>query len=125
VLFPAFWGHTITLVQLGHCISYLHADQTSNVISIAVPAERMGAVLEEELCTDLHVTQGHLSKIERGKTAPSLEMLILLSERFHKSVDWILRGEGISLNPLIKLSIKSQGRNLVRTGSFLKCPSPR
>jgi transcriptional regulator with XRE-family HTH domain len=38
--------------------------------------------------------QGHLSKIERGKTAPSLEMLILLSERFHKSVDWILRGEG-------------------------------
>ena len=26
--------------------------------------------------------------------APSLEMLILLSERFHKSVDWILRGEG-------------------------------
>ena len=23
-------------------------------------------------------------------------MLILLSERFHKSVDWILRGEGIS-----------------------------
>ncbi len=29
-----------------------------------------------------------------GKIAPSLEMLILLSERFHKSVDWILRGEG-------------------------------
>ncbi len=53
-----------------------------------------GQTLQEELCTYLHVTQGHLSKIERGKTAPSLEMLILLSERFHKSVDWILRGEG-------------------------------
>jgi hypothetical protein len=38
-------------------------------------------------------TQGHLSKIERGNIAPSLEM-ILLPERFHKSVDWILRGEG-------------------------------
>ncbi len=31
--------------------------------------------------------KGHLSKIERGKTAPSLEMLILLPDRFHKSVD--------------------------------------
>jgi transcriptional regulator with XRE-family HTH domain len=41
----------------------------------------------------LHVTQGHLPRTERGKTPPNLEMLILLSERFHKSVDWILRGE--------------------------------
>ena len=53
-----------------------------------------GPILQEELCVYLNVTQGHLSKIERGKTAPSPEMLILLSDRFHKSVDWILRGEG-------------------------------
>ena len=53
-----------------------------------------GQILQEELCTYLHVTQGHLSKIERGKIAPSLEILILLSDRFHQSVDWILRGEG-------------------------------
>jgi transcriptional regulator with XRE-family HTH domain len=53
-----------------------------------------GQILQEELCAYLNVTQGHLSKIERGKTAPSLEVLILLSDRFHKSVDWILRGEG-------------------------------
>ena len=53
-----------------------------------------GQILQEELCAYLNITQGHLSKIERGKTAPSLEMLILLSDRFHKSVDWILRGEG-------------------------------
>ncbi len=52
-----------------------------------------GQILQEELCSYLHVTQGHLSKIERGKIAPSIEMLILLSDRFHKSVDWILRGE--------------------------------
>ncbi|MBZ5651851.1 MAG: helix-turn-helix domain-containing protein [Acidobacteriia bacterium] len=53
-----------------------------------------GQILQDELCTYLNVTQGHLSKIERGRIAPSLEMLILLSDRFHKSVDWILRGEG-------------------------------
>jgi transcriptional regulator with XRE-family HTH domain len=51
-----------------------------------------GSILQDELCAYLNITQGHLSKIERGKIAPSLEILILLSDRFHKSVDWILRG---------------------------------
>ena len=31
-----------------------------------------GQILQEELCTYLNVTQGDLSKIERGKIAPSL-----------------------------------------------------
>ena len=53
-----------------------------------------GNMLQEELATYLDVSQGHLSKIERGKIAPSLEILVLLSDRFRKSVDWILRGEG-------------------------------
>jgi transcriptional regulator with XRE-family HTH domain len=53
-----------------------------------------GQILQEELCVYLNVSQGHLSKIERGNIAPSLEILILLSDRFHKSVDWILRGDG-------------------------------
>jgi transcriptional regulator with XRE-family HTH domain len=52
-----------------------------------------GAMLQQELATHLDVSQGHLSKIERGKIAPSLEMLVLLSARFRKSIDWILRGE--------------------------------
>jgi DNA-binding XRE family transcriptional regulator len=53
-----------------------------------------GALLQEELANYLHVSQGHLSKIERGKIAPSFEILFLLSDRFRKSIDWILRGEG-------------------------------
>ena len=52
-----------------------------------------GTMLQEELAIYLHVSQGHLSKIERGKIAPSLEMLISLTERFHKTIDWILRGD--------------------------------
>ena len=67
-------------------------------VDLAAIGERIkkmrGQILQEELCRHLHVTQGHLSKIERGKIAPSLEVLILLSDRFRKSVDWILRGEG-------------------------------
>ncbi len=53
-----------------------------------------GEGLQEELAAYLHIRQGQLSKMERGKSAPSLEVLLLLSERFHRSVDWILRGEG-------------------------------
>jgi transcriptional regulator with XRE-family HTH domain len=53
-----------------------------------------GDMFQEELAAYLRVSQGHLSKIERGKIAPSLEVLISLSDRFRRSVDWILRGEG-------------------------------
>jgi len=54
-----------------------------------------GDILQEDLAGYLHIRQGQLSKIERGKAAPSVEVLVLLSERFHKSVDWILREKGI------------------------------
>ena len=48
----------------------------------------------EIVCLPPRLARGISRKIERGKIAPSLEILILLSDRFHKSVDWILRGEG-------------------------------
>jgi transcriptional regulator with XRE-family HTH domain len=53
-----------------------------------------GNVFQEDMADYLGISQGHLSKIERGKGAPTIETLLLLSERFHKSIDWILRGEG-------------------------------
>jgi transcriptional regulator with XRE-family HTH domain len=40
------------------------------------------------------VSQGHLSKIERERIAPSIEILLLLADKFRKSVDWILREDG-------------------------------
>jgi transcriptional regulator with XRE-family HTH domain len=52
-----------------------------------------GLVSQEELADYRLIRQGQLSKIERGKAAPSIDILILLSERFHRSVDWILRGK--------------------------------
>jgi transcriptional regulator with XRE-family HTH domain len=51
------------------------------------------AMPQEELADYLYIRQGQLSKIESGKAAPSIDVLILLSERFHKSADWILRGK--------------------------------
>ncbi len=57
--------------------------------------EIRGEVLQEELAVYLGISQGQLSKIERGKTAPTVEILVRLSERFGKSVDWIVRGRWV------------------------------
>jgi transcriptional regulator with XRE-family HTH domain len=67
----------------------------SKVDSVAIGArirKLRGSMFQEELAAYLNVSQGHLSKIERGKIAPSIEILILLSDKFRKSIDWILRG---------------------------------
>ena len=55
--------------------------------------ELRGEMLQEELAAFLGVSQGQLSKIERGKLGPSADMLIRLVERFNKSADWILTGK--------------------------------
>lgn len=52
-----------------------------------------GDILQEDLAAYLNITQGHLSKIEGGKVAPSIEILLLVSDKFRKTVDWILRGD--------------------------------
>jgi len=51
-----------------------------------------GALLQEELAVYLGISQGQLSKIERGKLGPTAEILIRLVERFGKSADWVLMG---------------------------------
>jgi transcriptional regulator with XRE-family HTH domain len=66
-----------------------------DLMAIGLRIKKLRAsMFQEELAAYLQVSQGHLSKIERGKVAPSLQVLILLSDRFRKSVDWILRGNG-------------------------------
>jgi transcriptional regulator with XRE-family HTH domain len=41
---------------------------------------------------ELGISQAQLSKIERGDVAPTLELLVLLSSKFKKTVDWITHG---------------------------------
>ena len=52
--------------------------------------ELRGESLQEELAHALEISQGQLSKIERGKVAPTVEILLRMSKRFGKTVDWIL-----------------------------------
>ena len=51
-----------------------------------------GDMRQEDLALQLGVSQGQLSKVERGRIAPPLEVLLALANRFRKTLDWIVRG---------------------------------
>jgi transcriptional regulator with XRE-family HTH domain len=51
-----------------------------------------GDMRQDDLALQLGVSQGQLSKVERGRIAPTLEMLLAVANRFGKSLDWIVRG---------------------------------
>ena len=48
---------------------------------------------QEELARELGVTHQHVSRIEAGQAAPSLELLVKLSRAFGVSADFLLTGE--------------------------------
>jgi transcriptional regulator with XRE-family HTH domain len=48
---------------------------------------------QQNFAAFLGLSQGQLSKIERGKVAPSVEVLLKLRDRYGKKVDWILTGK--------------------------------
>ena len=54
--------------------------------------ELRGEILQEVLAAHLGISQGQLSKVERGKMAPTIDTLLRLSDRFGKSLDWIVKG---------------------------------
>jgi transcriptional regulator with XRE-family HTH domain len=47
---------------------------------------------QAEFARMLGISQSVYSKYERGETEPSLEILVKLSKRFGKSVDWLVLG---------------------------------
>lgn len=51
-----------------------------------------GNLRQEELANELGISQGQLSKIERGMIAPTLDVLARLGARFTRSIDWIVCG---------------------------------
>lgn len=55
--------------------------------------ELRGEGPQDDFARVLGISQSQLSKIERGKLAPSVEVLVRLPEKRGKSADWILREE--------------------------------
>ena len=48
---------------------------------------------QEEFANRLRISQGQLSKYERGLVLPSCEVLIRLKEEFGVDIDWLLTGQ--------------------------------
>jgi len=48
---------------------------------------------QEDFAADLGISQGQLSKIERGAMAPTVSVLARLAMKFRKSIDWIVLGK--------------------------------
>jgi len=48
---------------------------------------------QAEFARRVRVTQGHLSRLERGEKVPGAGVLLAISREFDKSVDWLLTGK--------------------------------
>ncbi len=51
------------------------------------------SLTQQELARELDVTPQHISRLEIGQAAPSLELLVRLSRRLGVSVDYLLTGD--------------------------------
>lgn len=48
---------------------------------------------QEDFAAELGISQGQLSKIERGTMPPTVSVLTRLAIKFRKSIDWIVLGK--------------------------------
>ncbi len=73
------------------------ADKRTLIVDLKAIGARVralrGTVLQDEFAPKLGISQGQLSKIESGKIAPTLDVLVKLASRFDKSLDWIVTGQ--------------------------------
>jgi transcriptional regulator with XRE-family HTH domain len=49
---------------------------------------------QQEFARRIEVSQGHLSYMERGEKEIGAEILLRISRKFGKSIEWLLTGEG-------------------------------
>jgi transcriptional regulator with XRE-family HTH domain len=50
-------------------------------------------ITQEELARSIGVSQGHLSYMERGEKEIGAEILLRMSRKFGKSLEWLLTGD--------------------------------
>lgn len=48
---------------------------------------------QEALAEDLNISLEHLSKLERGKRKPSIDLVVAIAGYFHVSTDYLLTGK--------------------------------
>jgi len=48
---------------------------------------------QQQFAAQLGISQGQLSKIERGEVAPTLEVLLVMAIKSGRTIDWIVRSD--------------------------------
>lgn len=67
------------------------ADPDLKAVGQRIRTLRQG-LRQEDFAAELGISQGQLSKIERGTMPPTILVLARLAIRFRKSIDWIVLG---------------------------------
>lgn len=71
-------------------MSYFDATEFAVRLSALRKARGM---TQEEMAEDLNISLEHLSKMERGKRNPSIDLLVAMACYFHVSTDYLLMGK--------------------------------
>jgi transcriptional regulator with XRE-family HTH domain len=53
---------------------------------------------QKQLARELQVSQGQLSRYEKGESEIGADVLLRISRRFEKTIEWLLTGENPSLD---------------------------
>jgi transcriptional regulator with XRE-family HTH domain len=61
---------------------------------------------QAQLADQLHVTRQAVSNWENNKNLPDLEMIILIAQTFHVSLDWLILGGDNNMNEMTEKLIK-------------------
>lgn len=48
---------------------------------------------QQKVAMDLHISREALSYYENGQRSPNLEMLVSMSDYFHASIDYLIKGK--------------------------------
>ncbi|HIS60364.1 MAG TPA: helix-turn-helix transcriptional regulator [Candidatus Faecousia faecipullorum] len=73
---------------------------------------------QERLAQELHISVTHEGKLENGSRTPSVDLLVLISDYFSISLDYLLKGKNQPTDS-VKKAVQEAIRELRRLESLL------
>lgn len=80
------------------------------------------AMTQNDLAEKLHVSRQAVSRWEMGTAMPDVENLLAMSELFHVSLDYMLKGQEFTPCAAVQKDDKPEETQQVKNGSWLLLP---
>ena len=64
------------------------------IVNIFIKLRKQLGLKQRELASELGISQGYMSELEKGVKIPSNTLLIAMQHKFNLSSDWVFAGEG-------------------------------